>query len=330
MVEAIRSDERTRELTSGYRWQKQDALKNESMLFAVPCIFEDGKAQKHVVRLTGMSMVDFDHVAGEESLSKKSGNIGEVPMVRDQSRIPRFLKLKETIRSDPHTLLCYTTTISGEGLRVLYRYELDEGFELKQQMQFYKKAFAVGNAYYERLVGATADQKCKNVTRLTVVAHDGEVYFNPQAEAFTAEWIGREWEQMQQPMKEDRKRSRELVRIRALYRKIIKPEVEGEGAVYAPGSHNDYVMRVGYRLNQFGFSLEAATEWAVAEFADYNKAASVIASCYEKTEEHGSRGGQKRCYGKDTDSRGFASVEEIEAFLTEHVKLRRNVITSRT
>jgi len=329
MVEAIRSDERTRKLTSGYRWQKQDALKNESMLFAVPCIFEDGKAQKHVVRLTGVSMVDFDHVAGEESLSKESGNIGEVPMVRDQSRIPRFLKLKETIRSDPHTLLCYTT-ISGEGLRVLYRYELDEGFELKQQMQFYKKAFAVGNAYYERLTGAKADEKCKNVTRLTVVAHDDEVYFNPQAEAFTAEWIGREWEQMQQLMKEDRKRSRELVRIRALYQKTIKPEVEGEGAVYAPGSHNDYVMRVGYRLNQFGFSLEAATEWAVAEFADYDKAASVIASCYEKTEEHGSRGGQKRCYGKDTDSRGFASVEEIEAFLTEHVKLRRNVITSRT
>ena len=198
--------------------------------------------------------------------------------------------LRQKIVSDPHTLLCYTT-ISGEGLRVLFRYELDEAFPLKQQMQYYRKAFAAGNAYYERLTGAKADEKCKNVTRLTVVAHDDEVYFNPQAEAFTAEWIGREWEQMQQLMKEDRKRSRELVRIRALYQKTIKPEVEGEGAVYAPGSHNDYVMRVGYRLNQFGFSLEAATEWAVAEFADYDKAASVIASCYEKTEEHGSRGG---------------------------------------
>ena len=52
MVEAIRSDERTRELTTGYRQQHLDALKNESMLFAVPCIFEGGKAQKQVVRLT--------------------------------------------------------------------------------------------------------------------------------------------------------------------------------------------------------------------------------------------------------------------------------------
>lgn len=306
MVEAIRSDGRTRELTLGFRQHRLDSLKNESMLFAVPCIFEGGKAQKNVVRLTGVSMVDFDHA---DQLTIENG--------------------KQKIIADPHTLLCYTT-ISGEGLRVLYRYELDEGFELKQQMQFYKKAFAAGNAYYERLTGATADEKCKNVTRLTVVAHDGAVYFNPQAEAFTAEWIGREWEQMQQPMKENRKRSRELARIRSLYQKTIKPEVEGEGAVYAPGSHNDYVMRVGYRLNQFGFSLEAATEWAVTEFADYDKAASVIASCYEKTEEHGSRGGQKRNYSLDADSRGFASVEEIEAFLAEHVKLRRNVITSRT
>ena len=276
------------------------------MLFAVPCIFEGGKAQKHVVRLTGMSMVDFDHA--------------------DQLKIENG-KLK--IMADLHTLLFYTT-ISGEGLRVLYRYELDESFELKQQMQFYKKAFAVGNAYYEQLIGAKADEKCKNVTRLSVVAHDGEVYFNPQAEVFTAAWIDEQWEQMQQPMKENRKRSRELARIHALYAKTIKPEVEGEGAVYAPGSHNDYVMRVGYRLNQFGFSHEAATEWAVNEFADYDKTASVIASCYEKSEEHGSRGGQKRSCGQDTGQNGFASVEEIEAFLKEHVKLRRNVITSRT
>ena len=316
MVSAIREDERTRELTAGYRRQRLDALKNESMLFAVPCIFEGGKAQKHVVRLTGMSMVDFDHVSLTPGPSPKGEG-------------SNYIGLKQKIIEDPHTLLCYTT-ISGEGLRVLYRYELDESFELKQQIQFYKKAFAAGNAYYERLIGAKADEKCKNVTRLSVVAHDDEVYFNPQAEAFTAEWINREWEQMQQPMKESRKRSRELARIRALYQKTIRPEVEGEGAVYAPGSHNDYVMRVGYRLNQFGFSLEAATEWAVSEFADYDKTASVIASCYEKSEEHGSRGGQKRSHGQDTGQNGFASVEEIEAFLKEHVKLRRNVITSRT
>ena len=306
MVEAIRSDQRTRELTEGYRQQKQEHLKNESMLFAVPCIFEGGKAQKHVVRLTGMAMVDMDHIANEELRIKK-----------------------EELKADPHTLLCYTT-ISGKGLRVLYRYELDEGFELKQQIQFYKKAFLVGNAYYERLIGAKADGQCKNVTRLSVVAQDAGVYYNPEAESFTKEWINREWEQMQQPMKEDRKRNRELARIRVLYAKTIRPEVESEGAVYAPGSHNDYVMRVGYRLNQFGFTKEMAMEWAAEEFNDYEKAASVVESCYEKTEEHGTRGGRKYPHGRFTDSSGQATVEEIKAFLRGRILLRHNVITGRT
>ena len=142
MVEAIRSDGRTRELTLGFRQHRLDSLKNESMLFAVPCVFEGGKAQKHVVRLTGVSMVDFDHILSEKL------------RVKSEKFAAAIDTLKQKIINDPHTLLCYTT-ISGEGLRVLYRYELDEGFELKQQMQFYKKAFAVGNAYYERLVGAT-------------------------------------------------------------------------------------------------------------------------------------------------------------------------------
>ena len=348
-VEAIRSDERTKELTLGYRQQKRDILKNESMLFAVPCIFEGGKAQKNVVRLTGVSMVDFDHIGGPSPRfcpPSQCSPIATIPRLpkgegsnlytpNSQFSIgagcalnSQLDNLRMKIVNDPHTLLCYTT-ISGEGIRVLFRYELDETYELKQQIQFYKKAFMTGNAYYERLIGAKADGQCKNVTRLSVVAHDAEVYYNPDAEAFTAEWIDSEWEQMQQPMKENRKLNRELARIRALYAKTIRPEVESEGAVYAPGNHNDYVMRVGYRLNQFGFSLASATEWAVSEFADYDRTADIIASCYEKTEEHGKRSLTSSSFPREKGDK-FASVEEIEAFLTENVKLRRNVITGRT
>ena len=165
MVEAIRSDGRTRELTLGFRQHRLDSLKNESMLFAVPCVFEGGKAQKNVARLTGVSMVDFDHILSEKLRvnSEELATAVEELRMKNEESSSAMKTLRQKIVSDPHTLLCYTT-ISGEGLRVLYRYELDEGFELKQQMQFYKKAFAVGNAYYERLTGAKADEKCKNVT----------------------------------------------------------------------------------------------------------------------------------------------------------------------
>ena len=144
MVEAIRSDARTKELTIGYRQQKRDLLKNESMLFAVPCIFEGGKSNGDVVRLTGVGMVDFDHIkthpltppvreggSDAERRMREGSAEGEVKSERVKSE--KLLGLRQRVESDPHTLLCYTT-ISGEGLRVLYRYELNEGFELKQQM----------------------------------------------------------------------------------------------------------------------------------------------------------------------------------------------------
>ena len=311
MVEAIRSDVRTKELTIGYRQQKRDLLKNESMLFAVPCIFEGGKSNGDVVRLTGFSLVDFDHAGENEKIQK----------------------LKNEICADPHTLLCYTT-ISGEGLRVLFRYELDVGYELKQQMQFYRKAFMTGNAYYERLCGAKTDGQCKNVTRLTVVAHDPDVYFNPDAEAFTAAWIEGQWQATAEAEKQQKKRTRELKRIQERYEKTIRPEVEADGAVYAPGSHNDYVMRVGYKLNQYGFTKEVAISWAAQTFSDYEKAADVVRSCYEKTEEFGIkthprslplREGSAGAQGANA----FASVEEIHRFLDGHIKLRHNVITGR-
>ena len=63
MVVSIRCDQRTKALTEGYRLHRLDSLKDESMLFAVPCVFEGGKSKNHVVRLTGVAMVDFDHLS---------------------------------------------------------------------------------------------------------------------------------------------------------------------------------------------------------------------------------------------------------------------------
>ena len=55
-------------------------------------------------------------------------------------------QLKERICHDAHTLLCYVTR-SGNGLRVIYRYEGDD----------YPAAFAMGNDYYAHLIGKESD-----------------------------------------------------------------------------------------------------------------------------------------------------------------------------
>ena len=75
--------------------------------------------------------------------------------------------------ADPHTLLTYTT-ISGAGIRILYRMEhdentlqksvaspLDENAYLASEAQ-YRATFLLANDYYARLLGVECDPKSGN------------------------------------------------------------------------------------------------------------------------------------------------------------------------
>ena len=226
VVDLIRREERIRALTDGYRASGDKALKEASPLFGAAAIFSGGKKTGDITRLTGLSLVDIDHV------SVKGG----------------VESIKVKVAGDPHTLLCYKT-ISGNGLRILFRYELDVSYSLAQQKQFYPKAFAAGNTYYARLLGIETDEKCKNIGRLSGLAYDPEVFLNPDAVPFTTAEMEVTWQERVSQQRTEKKQQRERVRLKTCYEQTIGPEVEAEGAVYAPGSHNDYVMRVGYKLN---------------------------------------------------------------------------------
>ena len=308
VVELIRSDERIRALTDGYRASGDKALKEASPLFGAAAIFSGGKKTGDITSLTGLSLVDIDHVAAKGGVES----------------------LKSIVEGDPHTLLCYKT-ISGDGLRILFRYELDMSYSLAQQKQFYPKAFAAGNTYYARLLGIETDEKCKNIGRLSGLAYDPEVFLNLEAVPFTTAEMEATWQERVNQQRTDKKRQRERARLKTCYEQTISPEVEAEGAVYAPGSHNDYVMRVGYKLNQFGFDEELAMAWAAETFADYDKAAEVIHCCYQRTEEHGTRSHSHLFReGREMRNEGaFASVQDIREFLSAHIQLRHNVITGR-
>ena len=314
VVDMIRSDERVKSLTDAYRAAGDKSVKEASPLFGVAAVFSGGKRQTDIARMTGLSLVDVDHVGLTPDPSPKGEGSEKYELLK---------ALRAKVCADPHTLLCYTT-ISGEGLRVVFRYELDESCAVAQQKLFYAKAFAAGNAYYARLLGVDTDGQCKNVGRLSGLAHDAAVFVNWEAVAFTKADIETAWEEQRGAQLTQKRAARELKRLRVCYEQLLRQEVESEGAVYAAGSHNDYVMRVGYKLNQLGFSQDVAEQWAAQTFADYDKAVEVIRSCYAKTEEFGTRKKFTPTWG---DS--FASVEEIRTFLSEHVQLRHNVITGR-
>ena len=314
----IRTDEKLAVFTRSYRQTGSKTFKNESQLFAVPCLFEGGKGRSNIRQLTGMSLVDFDHVLPTDGTADKADTTA-------------LQELKAKIIADPHTLMSYIT-MSGNGLRVIFTYEIAPEFsgipkdeeEVKKFEAYYQQAFYAGNAYYEKLLGAKADMQCKNITRLSGLAHDPEVFLRPQSEVtpFTAEEISTAATAYVKQSKEDK----QMQRIQTYFDTLIAPQLAKAKIEFRSGSHNDYVMRVGYKLAERRFSKKVALRWAMHKFGkDYPDTEQVINSCFANAAPHGKQGGGG---GSRGDSK-TATVEEIKSFLDGHISLRFNEITSR-
>ena len=314
----IRTDEKLAVFTRSYRQTGSKTFKNESQLFAVPCLFEGGKGRSNIRQLTGMSLVDFDHVLPTDGTADKADTTA-------------LHELKAKIIADPHTLMSYIT-MSGNGLRVIFTYEIAPEFsgvpkdeeEVKKFEAYYQQAFYAGNAYYEKLLGAKADMQCKNITRLSGLAHDPEVFLRPQSEVtpFTAEEISTAATAYVKQSKEDK----QMQRIQTYFDTLIAPQLAKAKIEFRSGSHNDYVMRVGYKLAERRFSKKVALRWAMQKFGkDYSDTEQVINSCFANASPHGKQGGS----GDNRGDSKTATVEEIKSFLDGHISLRFNEITSR-
>ena len=326
----IRTDEKLAVFTRSYRQTGSKTFKNESQLFAVPCLFEGGKGRSNIRQLTGMSLVDFDHAIGsEERRVKSEESISDGEWKAFVAKELNILKRKAI--ADPHTLLCYIT-MSGNGLRVIFTYEIAPEFsgvpkdeeEVKKFEAYYQQAFYAGNAYYEKLLGAKADMQCKNITRLSGLAHDPEVFLRPQSEVipFTAEEISTAATAYVKQSKEDK----QMQRIQTYFDTLIAPQLAKAKIEFRSGSHNDYVMRVGYKLAERRFSKKVALRWAMQKVGkDYSDTEQVINSCFANASPHGKQGGG----GDNRGDSKMATVEEIKSFLDGHISLRFNEITSR-
>ena len=304
----MRCDQRLESLTKAYRQTGSKHIKMETPLFAVACFFDGGKGKENIKGLTGLSMVDFDHISPSGPLKEEE-----------------LSALRSKIAGDPHTVMCYTT-ISGNGLRIIFRYEQPQsktdgvGDHVFEQ---YKAAFYAGNAYYEKLLGMKADMQCKNITRLSGIAHDPDVFFRDpdKAEAFTLDEVAAAASQHAKESKEEK----QMQRIQTYYDSLVAPMLARKGYKFQPSCHNDYVMRVGYMLAERRFSKKVAVRWALRMFgADYSGTEQVINSCFASSSSRGRDGGRAGKGDANT-----ASVDEIKAFLDGRVRLRYNVITSR-
>ena len=321
VVTMMRTDQSVRDLTEKHRYARsvgdeQGASRYKKMMtsFGVAARFEGGRQQKHIVELTGLSLVDIDHIPAER--------MGEVLAL---------------VRGDEHTLLAYTT-LSGQGVRVLARYalntfntsndndnvdvDLPSGRQLSSSLTstLYKTAFLTINTYYQNLTGLPTDGQCKNVGRISTIAYDEELYYNPEATPFIIE------PEEKRTVGRPRRGKSEEVRVERCEDAVLR-DLERRGVVYAPGRHNKYISDACYMMNRYGVPESDCTAWALDRFADYqaegNDVASIVRSCYLQTEEHGTARPPKA----EKESR-YASIKDIQDWLTENnIRIRHNVIT---
>jgi len=254
---------------------------------------DGGRRRQHFVGFTGVGMCDFDHLADVGAAFR-------------------------TACADPHAFLVYRT-ISGHGVRVLFRYVMSGQQPMPSPQDYRGEApgFTVANNYFARLLGAEADMKCKNIGRLSVLCHDAEAVLRMDAEPFVVS--------LNTPEKAKTFPLKRAVRA-------IESHLASEGLEYAPGTYNEYVMRTGYYLNSLGVAREKAEQWAVERFNDYDsqQVRSIIASCYAHVDEFATLSVHALSKKSAADKAFFASVDDIENFLSSVAKFRYNVITRKT
>ena len=279
--------------------RRKVSLKTSQAAFVCSVILEGGRSQQHVRGYSDKAMVDIDDLNGK-SLDT----------------------LVARVKADPHTFLAYVT-LSGRGLRVVARVE-----PVPTDARTFARAWQTVNDYYARLLGVTVDAQCKNATRMSVLCHDPEVCYRPEAEALAVE--------PEAPARPRASRGRPVRAVSAA--PTVRRLVEDDGILYAPGSHNAYICRCLYWMNRFGVSEADAEAWALSEFADYDAAehsvAATVRSCYAQTAEHATcrlaRYARARTSKNKSGGGGSraprVSVGQMEDFIGRWCQLRRNLL----
>ena len=355
----MRTDQSVRDLTEKHRHARatgdeRNASRYKKMMasFGVAARFEGGRQQKHIVEFTGLSLVDIDHIPPErmgEVLEKVREDphtllayttlSGQGVRILFQYQINE--NVNENLRASLGTPPSQSDTPSinrggvssasthPEGMQLtncpsVYRGTSGtqcSGGSFKHSAEQYKQVFEQGNKYYSTLTGLPTDGQCKNVGRISTIAYDENLYYNPEATPFIIKL------EEKKPVGRPKGGKSEKGSVKRCkvgeVEAIVQRELEQRGIMYEAGTYNKYVSAFCYEMNRYGVPEEQCREWAVNRFDDYNtpEVEAIVRSCYTQTEEHGT----VRVPRTGNDKQ--ATVAQIEAFLAERVHLRRNVVT---
>ena len=348
VLRLIRYDSSVESKTVSYRKMmavlgkaKADEELKQKLLPAISvAVLFDGNGRKaaHILGFTGLALVDIDGISQQTQPQP-------LPVMEGSDYLQGGNALQEAfekVKADPHTLLVYRT-VSGQGLRIIYRYERENtdptpgpspakgGESLRLDATSWRAAFLKGNQYYAELTGHEYDEQCSDYSRLCGLAHDEQVYVNweavpfviSDAEILTANFDGKN--EKGKPRREHPTGTYQ-VSIDDAWPKV-EQALQRRGMMYQSGHHHDYVMHAAFLMNRYGVDLDELLGWASQEWSDYDtkQRESTIRSCYRKTSEHGTWRLNRQ--GRKAKETSMITLPEIREWLRQHVEVIYNVVT---
>lgn len=343
VIRLVKYDTFVKQKTAAYRQMasiisREEANKRVKVerteAFAVSVLYDgSGKQPENIVRFTGLAMVDLDKIDNGQFFAVQSGR-AERTNVDYHADTSKLTQLMQKINSDPHTFICYKT-ISGDGIRVIYRYQRESVVNPPLNGVPWRATFLCGNEYYKQLTGCDYDSACSNYGRLSGLAHDPDVYYNPEAEPFviTDEMIVEanfaEGTQEGRPYKEQTPGSQTTTAKEAWSR--VQELLTRRNMVYEPQHRHDYILHACYLFNRFGVPDNELRTWAENQWNDFDarERESLITHCYKKEGEHGTWRLHNN-HRKKSHENSMITIAEIRQWLSNHVELAYNVVTNQT
>ena len=268
-----------------------------------------GRKATHALSFTGLAMCDIDHLDDIETAMQR-------------------------ISEDPHTLIAYRT-VSGEGVRIFYRYRREQE-SAPVDGTVWPAAFLTGNSHYARLTGHESDLQCADCEHLSGLAHDDKVWVNLDAEPFVISDEDIVEENLSTGCDGGRERTEDpagthSVRAEEAWERV-EQTLRKRHIVYQSGRHHDYVMHAAFLFNRYGVALDDLCRWAEGAWGDYDsrEREATIRSCYRRTAEHGTWRLVAKKEKREQKGQSILSLPEIRRWLDEHVEVIYNVVTDMT
>ena len=261
VIDMIRQDEELKKNTQLYRdlmaqgnEKAAKAVKESTPQLAVSFHMEGSKAKDCCRECLYQVLIDFDAKDPKERL----------PAVELE-------KVKTVMRTSHHARLSYES-ISGLGYHIVVPFVLPEGIDIdmiadpKRAEEIYTRVYLYIANQYSVWCGHPMDRECKNINRMTGLAHDPIGVYRPDATPFrpTREELGIDKDgnliRMKTPKHAvDQKGTPVSIPMGDHLERAMKM-MEEAGIAFTPGNRHNYVMRLSFILNRMGVDEDEAAK----------------------------------------------------------------------